>query len=67
MANKVLALVRQARSEVDLGIADLLILLKGNVSADHVVEENAKGPNGGRVAVIPAVSDPFWWGINSSS
>ena len=40
--DKILAVRRDGVSECDLGIADLLILLEGDVPADHVVEEDAQ-------------------------
>jgi hypothetical protein len=55
----------QARAELNLSRADLLVLLEGDVAADHVVEEDAKRPDGGGVAVVAVATDPLWRRINS--
>lgn len=39
--------------------ADLLVLLKGDVPTDHVVEQNPQGPDGGRAAVVTVELDPL--------
>ena len=62
--DEVAALSRQADAEVDLGRADLLVLLEGDVAADHVVEEDAQRPHGGGWAVVPIEADPLWRGVN---
>ena len=49
---------------MDLGRADLLVLLEGDVAADHVVEEDAQRPHGGGWAVVPIEADPLWRGVN---
>ena len=66
-ADQVLALVGQPRPELDLGVADLLVLLEGDVAAHHVVEQDPKAPDGGRVAVVAAVPDPLWGCVHSRS
>ena len=40
--DQTLALLRDAPPEVELGVADLLVLLERDVPADHVVEEDAQ-------------------------
>ena len=50
--DEILALVRQPRPEADLGGANLLVLLKRDVPADHVIEQDAQGPHGGRRPVV---------------
>ena len=50
--------------EAELCVADLLVLLEGDVAADYVVEEPAQGPDGQRVAVVAAASDPFWRSVD---
>lgn len=39
--------------------ADLLVLLKGDVPTDHVVEQDPQGPDGGRAAVVTVELDPL--------
>ncbi len=39
--------------------ADLLIRLEGDVSANHVVQQDAQGPDSGGVAVVAAKHDPL--------
>ena len=51
-------------SEVQLGVADLVVRLEGDVAADHVVEEDAQGPHSQRVAVVAATADPLWWSVD---
>ena len=65
--DEVAALSRQPGAEVDLGGADLLVLLEGDVAADHVVEEDAQGPHGGRRPVVPVEADPLGRGVHSRS
>ena len=65
--DKTLALLRDAPPEVELGVADLLVLLEGDVPADHVVEEDAQGPDGGRHPVVAGAPDPLRGGVDMSS
>lgn len=46
--------------EVDSSPQDLLVLLEGDVPADHVIEQHAERPDGGRAAVISVRLDPLW-------
>ena len=66
-ADEVLTLVGKAGAELELGHADLLVLLEGDVAADHVVKQDSQGPDGGGVTVVARASDPFGWSINSGS
>ena len=66
-ADQILALVSQSRPEPDVGVADLLVLLEGDVSADHVVEQDAEAPDSGRNSVVAAESDPLRRSVDSSS
>ncbi len=50
--DKVLALVCEPPAELDLGHADLLVPLEGNVAAHHVVQQDPQTPDGRRVAVV---------------
>ncbi len=45
--------------EGDVRGADLLVRLEGNVPVDHVVQEDAQGPDGGGVAVVAPEQDPL--------
>ena len=65
--DQVLTLVGQAGPELDLSIADGLVLLEGDVSADHVVKEDPKAPNSRGIAMVAAVTNPFRWGIHTRS
>ena len=73
VADQILALSRNelmARAgcrEVQDGTDDLLVLLEGNVTTDHVIEQNAHGPDGGGHAHVSPVVDPFRWRIDSRS
>lgn len=48
-----------APPEEQLAPGDLLVVLKGNVPAHHVVQQDAQGPHCGRAAVVPVVLDPL--------
>ena len=61
------ALLRHVLPEADLGVADVLVLLEGDVAADHVEEEDAQGPDGQRVAVVAAAANPFWRRVHSGA
>ena len=53
--------------EGGVGAADVLVGLEGDVAADHVVEEDAKGPDGRLLAQVAAEPHPFRWGVDSGS
>lgn len=63
--DEIAALRRESGAKVNLRRADLLVLLKWDVSADHVVEEDAKRPDGGRGPVVAVESDPLWGRIDT--
>ena len=65
--DQVLALVGQTRPELDLRVADLLVLLEWDVATHHVIEQDAEAPNGGGVAVVAAVTNPLWGCVHSGS
>ena len=44
---------------------DLTVRLEGNVTADHVVEEDAEGPDGQAVRRVPPVLDPLRGSVDS--
>ena len=66
-ADEVLALLGHSVSEAQLGVADVLVPLEGDVAADHVVQEDAEAPHGQGVAVIPATPDPLGRGVHPST
>jgi len=45
----------------------VLVLLEGDVPAHHVVEEDAKGPDGQRVGGVTSETDPLRRGVDASS
>ena len=49
---------------MELGVADLVVCLEGDVAADHVVEEDAQGPDGGLGAQVPRTPDPLGRGVD---
>ena len=64
--DKVLTLRGQAgHSEPHIGRADLLVLLEGDVAADHVVQEDAQGPDGGGLGVVLGSPDPLGRRVHS--
>lgn len=40
-------------------VADLIVRLKGHVSADHVVKQYSEAPHCGTVPIVPVVPDPL--------
>ena len=62
---EVLAGLRDSLSEAQLGAADLLVRLEGDVATDHVKEQYAEGPDGGALAVIATLADPLRGGVNA--
>ena len=66
-ADEVLALVGETGAELDLGVADLLILLERDVAADHVVEEDPQAPDGGGVGVVTGAADPLGRSVDTGS
>ena len=49
---------------MELGVADLVVCLEGDVAADHVVKEDAQGPDGGLGAQVPRTPDPLGRGVD---
>ena len=50
-----------------LAWTDLFVRLEGDVATDHVVEEDAQGPDGGAGTLVPVKGDPFRRGVDSGS
>ena len=67
LGDQILALVRDEIVEAEVGGADLLVRLKGDVAADHVIEEDPEGPDGGLVAVVLVALDPFGGRVDSGT
>jgi hypothetical protein len=66
-SDQVLALVSESGSELEVCVADLLILLEGDVAADHVVEEDAQAPDGKPVSPVSPELDPLWRSVHSGT
>ena len=66
-SDQILTLGAHGPSEAELCVADLLVLLEGDVAADHVVEEDAQGPDCQRVAVVSAAADPLWRRVHTGA
>ena len=49
---------------MELGVTDLIIRLEGDVATDHVIEENAQGPDSGLGAQVPRTPDPLGRGVD---
>ena len=60
-----MAFCAERSSEGKLWVADLLVFLEGDVPAHHVIQEDAEGPDGERIAVVSAAPDPLWGSIDS--
>jgi len=64
-SHKVPALLRHILPEVQLGVADLLVLLEGDVATDHVEQEDTQAPHSEWVGFVPVAADPLWWCVHS--
>ena len=49
------------------GFLDLSIVFEGDVSADHVVEEDTEGPDGEAVGTVATVLDPLRRRVHAGS
>ena len=67
LANQVLTLDGESNPEPKLCSTDLLVRLEGDVTADHVVEEDAHAPDGRLLAVVTTRANPLGRGVHSSS
>ena len=67
LTHQVLALWRDAIPKPKVGGADLLVRFEGDVAAHHVKEEDAKGPDCGKFAVVTVLTNPLGWRVHSSS
>ena len=41
-------------------LTNLPLGLERDVAAEHVVQQDAEGPHGGRVTAVPPQPDPLW-------
>ena len=63
LRHQVLALGADLAVEAEPRRADLLVRLEGDVAADHVVEEDAQRPHGGRRAMVSVEANPLRRGV----
>jgi hypothetical protein len=56
-----------ARWEVQNSVDNFVLLLEGNISKDHHIQQVAKRPNCGWFAHVFSVNDPFGWRVNVRS
>lgn len=54
-------------AEEDAAPENLLVLLKGNVPAHHVIEQHAQRPHGGRAPVVAVVADPLGRAVHAGA
>ena len=66
-ADEVLALLGHSVSEAQLGVADVLVPLEGDVAADHVKEEDAQGPDSSRLPLVASLANPLRWRVDSGA
>ena len=66
-SNDVLALMSEACAKSHFSVANGFIVFVGDVSTDHVVEEDSQGPDGGLFPVVARASDPLWGSIDSGT
>jgi hypothetical protein len=67
LPDEVLTFETEPDPKSKIGPTYLLICLKGDVTADHVVEEDTHAPDGGLFTIVPVGADPFWGSVHSSS
>ena len=67
LSDQILAILGYSVSKPQLGAADLLVALEGDVTADHVKEEDAQGPDSGRPPLVAALANPLWRRVNTRS
>jgi hypothetical protein len=65
--NQISAVGRHSSAEGDGGVADLLVALKGDVPAHHVVKEDPEAPDCSRRSVVSVEPNPFRRGVDSST
>ena len=65
--DEALAVAGEDLAEADLAGADGRVGLVGNVAAEHVVEEDAEGPDGHRAGVVAAAPDPLRRRVDTGS
>ena len=58
---------RHSAWEMESAAADCLITLEGNVTTDHVVQEDPEAPHGQLVPVVALLDDPLWRGVDVCS
>ena len=64
LSDQVLAGGRHAVPEPHVRHADLVVRLEGNVPTHHVEQEDAEGPDGSQLTIVPVVSDPLGRGVD---
>ena len=52
---------------VDLTSADLSVIGVGDVSTEHVIEEDTETPGGETVSSVFSLLDPLWWRVDSGA
>lgn len=48
-----------------LPLENFIIVFKRDVTTDHIIQQDAKGPHRGRTSVVPMEANPFWWAIDA--
>ena len=57
--HQIAALRAHRTTKVELSAADLVVLLEGDVAADHVEEKDAEGPDGEGGGAVAVAADPL--------
>ena len=58
--------VRNRDMEADLSSDDLVVLLKGDVSLEHIKQQYTEGPDSGAwYSMVAVTGQPFWWTVHS--
>ena len=59
--------VRYRDMEANLSSDDLVVLLKGDVSLEHIKQQYTEGPDSGWYSMVAVTGQPFWWTVHSST
>lgn len=53
--------------KVELSLQNLLVIIEGHISTDHVVQKDSQRPDGCPNGTVLTIANPLWRTINSST
>ena len=57
----------EACAKSHFSVANSFVIFIGNVSTDHVIEEDSQGPDGGLFPMVARASDPLRGSVDSGT